>query len=102
MRTIEEAISEVKRELGVRRRCYRRWVDDGKLTAVEAVDRLERLEAAQSFLERTLSLSTIPVPAPPLHTTAAPATGEPPLTDVLMQLLVVSPFLVTCSALHGL
>jgi len=51
MRTLEEAISEVQRELAIRRRCYGRWVDDGKLSVVDARDRLDRLEAALHYLE---------------------------------------------------
>lgn len=48
---MDEAISEVQRELEVRRRIYRRWIDDGKLTAVDARDRLERMEAAEHYLQ---------------------------------------------------
>lgn len=55
-RSLEEAISEVSRELSVRRRCYARWVADGKLSAVEAKDRVERMEKALEELER-LSIS---------------------------------------------
>ena len=50
MRSVEEAISEVSRELQVRRRCYARWVLDGKLSNIDARDRLERLEAAETYL----------------------------------------------------
>ena len=60
MRTGPEAVSEIKRELGVRRRCYARWIADGKLTEVEAVDRMERLEAALAICERSVSLAAVP------------------------------------------
>jgi hypothetical protein len=50
MRTIKEAISECERELGVRNRCYERWVKEGKLSGVDATDRLDRLEAAIIYL----------------------------------------------------
>lgn len=48
--TIEEAISEVDREVRLRQRCYDRWVSEGRLSAIDARDRLMRLEAAQAFL----------------------------------------------------
>lgn len=51
MRTITEAISECRRELNVRQRCYERWIEDGKLDATDATDRLERLAAAVHHLE---------------------------------------------------
>ncbi len=53
-RSLEEAVSEVKRELGVRARCYSRWVDEGKLTSIDATDRYERMSAAHEFLKRQL------------------------------------------------
>jgi hypothetical protein len=69
MRTIEEAVSEVSRELSVRRRCYARWIEDGKLSKVDANDRLERLEAAEHYLlahaehmERIRMLNEAPEP----------------------------------------
>ena len=60
-RSSAEAASEVLRELQVRRRCYTRWVDDGKLTAVEARDRLERLERALEIVERAVVLESVPL-----------------------------------------
>lgn len=62
MRTLEEAISEVDRELQVRKRCYDRWITDGRLSTVEARDRLERLQAALHYL-------TQQTPPPPQQTT---------------------------------
>lgn len=49
-RSQEEACSEVQREVEVRRRLYDRWVSEGKLSHVDAHDRLERLLAALNFL----------------------------------------------------
>lgn len=49
-RSLEEAISEVDREIKVRIRCYDRWVSEGKLSRIDAVDRVERLQAALAFL----------------------------------------------------
>lgn len=45
-RSVAEALSECQRELKVRDRCYDRWIDDGKLSQVEATDRMERLQMA--------------------------------------------------------
>lgn len=50
MRNIAEAISEVERELLVRKRCYGRWVDDGKMSRIDAVDRYARLQSALAYL----------------------------------------------------
>lgn len=47
---IDAALSECERELGVRVRCYKRWVQDGKLTQFEASERANRLEAACHYL----------------------------------------------------
>lgn len=47
----EEALSELQREMQVRMRCYDRWVNDGKLTSVDAKDRLDRLATAIHVLE---------------------------------------------------
>lgn len=53
MATKEEALSELNREVNVRKRCYDRWVQEGRLTGVDARDRLDRLIAAIHFLEST-------------------------------------------------
>lgn len=68
-RSLEEAISEVSRELSVRRRCYTRWIQDGKLSQVEANDRVERLEKALDELERLLLLRATDVPIVDRNTT---------------------------------
>jgi len=62
-RSSREALSEVLRELGVRRRCYGRWVADGKLSDVDAQDRLERLEKAADIVERAVMLEGVQVKA---------------------------------------
>ena len=49
-RTIEEAKAEVERELQVRSRCYDNWIRDGKMTSIDAVDRMDRLAAAFDLL----------------------------------------------------
>jgi len=53
MPTLEEALSELEREKGVRERCYERWVKEGRLTAVDARDRMTRLCAAIQLLQPT-------------------------------------------------
>ena len=55
-RPAKEALSECKRELKVRERCYRRWIDDGKLSETDAADRLERLWTAINLLDKLVSL----------------------------------------------
>lgn len=42
-RRIDEALSELEREAHVRMRCYDRWIQEGKVSRVDAWDRLERL-----------------------------------------------------------
>lgn len=58
MRTLPEALSEVRREIGVRERCYHRWIADGKLDAVEAKDRQERMAAAAHYLNIAIAEAT--------------------------------------------
>lgn len=56
-RSREEAQAEVQRELHVRQRCYDRWVQEGRLTAIEARDRLDRLTAALHYLSTDVTSS---------------------------------------------
>jgi hypothetical protein len=68
MRPIEEAVSELERELLVRKRCYGRWVDDGKLSRVDAIDRYARLQSALCYLREAAAdgdPSAPPGPLPP-------------------------------------
>ncbi len=58
MSTVEEARSEVERELNVRKRCYDRWVTEGKLSAIEARDRMDRMAAALHYLDEFASKAT--------------------------------------------
>lgn len=51
-RSAQEALAEVKRELDVRKRCFVRWVDDGKMSEVDAIDRYERLYTAAVVVEQ--------------------------------------------------
>lgn len=49
----QEAVDELTRELNVRRRCFPRWIADGRVSQTDAQDRLDRLASA-------LELITIP------------------------------------------
>lgn len=44
-------MSECQRELDVRKRCFSNWVEQGRLSAVDARDRFDRLLAAIKFLK---------------------------------------------------
>ncbi len=48
--TLEEATSEIQREIDVRRRLYDRWILEGRLSRVDAHDRLCRMLTALSYL----------------------------------------------------
>lgn len=63
-RPLDEAISELERELLVRERCYGRWVEDGKMSRVDAVDRFLRLKSAVVYLRRLVSDSGLSVESP--------------------------------------
>lgn len=49
-RSIQEALDEVSRELGVRERVYPKWVVESKHTVSDAMDRFQRLIKAASVL----------------------------------------------------
>lgn len=54
-RSLEEAHAEAVRELTMRKKCYPRWIEEGRTTKWDAKDRGERLEAAVWFLEQLLA-----------------------------------------------
>jgi hypothetical protein len=56
-RTITEAIDEVHRELCVRKRCFPRWILDGRVSKTDAQDRIDRLATAFDLLT---SLAALP------------------------------------------
>ena len=62
-RTIQEALDEVYRELMVRKRCFPRWVSDGRVSATDAQDRIDRLASAMEYLH-LVRLQTEPEAAP--------------------------------------
>lgn len=54
LRPLEEALSECCREYRVRLRCYDRWITDGKIDAVDARDRMERLASAIQYMREVV------------------------------------------------
>lgn len=50
-RTIQEALDELARELGVRERIYCKWVIENKHTLSDAQDRYQRMILAASVLD---------------------------------------------------
>lgn len=50
-RGIVEAATELERELGVRSRCYAGWIQGGKISTIDAVDRYERMIACLRWIE---------------------------------------------------
>ena len=67
-RSLDEAISEVQREMDVRKRLFDRWVNEGRMSWVDAHDRLERhCTALSALIKYSMSLesasagSTIPL-----------------------------------------
>lgn len=58
-RTIQEALDEVARELGVRERMYVRWVTEQKHSISDATDRLQRMIFAAAMLQAMVDNSEI-------------------------------------------
>jgi hypothetical protein len=56
VRTITEAIDEVHRELCVRKRCFPRWIQDGRVSKTDAQDRIDRLATAFDLLSTLAAL----------------------------------------------
>jgi hypothetical protein len=52
---LSDALAELKRELGQRRRLYPRWIAQGTLEKAEAQRRLERLKRALRAVEEQLA-----------------------------------------------
>jgi hypothetical protein len=53
-RIIEEALSEIERELQLRERCFPRWIQEGRISKIDARDRLERQKYAKEILQSAL------------------------------------------------
>ena len=54
IRDLVEAVDECQRELNVRRRCFPRWVADGRVSATDAQDRVDRLATAIEHLQQLI------------------------------------------------
>lgn len=50
LRSIEEAAAEIQREMDVRKRLFDRWVSEGKMSWMDAHDRMERHMSALKHL----------------------------------------------------
>lgn len=50
-RSVTECVAELDRELGVRRRCYVKWLNEGKLSMRDAADRFECLQQSLELLK---------------------------------------------------
>jgi hypothetical protein len=49
-RSVDEALAEIEREAHIRLKCFDKWVGEGRLSWVDAFDRLERLLSAVKHL----------------------------------------------------
>lgn len=57
-RPAQEALDELQREFNVRARCFPRWIDDGRVSATDAQDRLDRLASAIEIIRQQISEAT--------------------------------------------
>lgn len=63
-RSLTEAIDEVFRELQVRKRCFPRWIEDGRISRTDAQDRIARQESALAYLESLRPAESSPAAEP--------------------------------------
>jgi hypothetical protein len=49
---LERQIACLRREVGLRKRVYPRWIQNGRMTQEQADSQIEAMEAAQATLER--------------------------------------------------
>lgn len=54
-RSKQEALDELQREFNVRARCFPRWVKEGRVSATDAQDRLDRMGSAIEYLTEGIS-----------------------------------------------
>ena len=55
---IEGALGECQRELQVRERCYPRWTEEGKMSRIDAKDRMSRQIIAVKLLSLLLDAAS--------------------------------------------
>jgi len=60
LRDLDEAMSELERELNIRMKCFDRWIAEGKLGWIDARDRVERLLSARLYLQDFASITRQP------------------------------------------
>lgn len=60
--TIEEMLTEIRREIAMRKSVYPRWIENGKIKKETAVSRVLILEATEIFLNGELK-KTAPQPS---------------------------------------
>lgn len=58
--TLEEAHDELRRENEVRKRCYGKWIDEGRLSRSDARDRTARMDAAIEIIKKCLDMHDLP------------------------------------------
>ena len=58
MDDVEAALGEIERELQVRERCFPRWVEEGKMSRIDAKDRMSRQIQARELLLLLLTASS--------------------------------------------
>jgi hypothetical protein len=78
-RSIEEACAEIQREMDVRRRLFDRWVQDGKISWMDAHDRMERHMSALKWLiilSKRIDEETRLVNNPPAPPVPFPQQGD--------------------------
>ena len=63
-RSLTEAVDELFRELQVRKRCFPKWVDEGRISRTDAQDRIARQESALAYLERLRDAESTPAAEP--------------------------------------
>lgn len=63
-RSLTEAVDEIFRELQVRKRCFPKWVDEGRISRTDAQDRIARQESALAYLERLRDAESSPAAEP--------------------------------------
>lgn len=59
LRQVEEALAELEREYQVRERCFPKWISEGRISKIDARDRLQRQKYAIEIVQCALdTLST--------------------------------------------
>lgn len=52
MTDLEKALCELERELNIRKKCYPRWIADGRMTKWEAIQRMEGFQIAYDIVAK--------------------------------------------------